>query len=1027
MADTPTLADYENAKQDLDAIGLIVNGAADLNGNGSVPTRAGGSLYTLAHLIAQFPNASADAISAAASATDTLANKVASETAAGLVAAAMNSSNAPYPNAYASALPRGVLSVTIGGSAITGATVGEYPIIGSGGSITGYSLTLVVTSPTTATVRVDGNGLGTGTTPPTLTKPAGATLPAGTTITAVVGLLVPNQATYWVASADSSQILLYGNNGGSVATAPFGGTQLVMYAKSSLDQRLSAVPVLSADTDGIPWLHADAKNLSGLAAGLTWTAPALLIANAIKFAALSGSGIGASEDYFISEFNVADAVKGDQIVVRRNSDNAVVANSTTATITKNASGTTLVTFFSAVYKIRVTLLIDYRDFGASTGTIYSSTNRLLVFKRGDGHVARLSLLGRTRNQALDPGLVNGASASTWQVSGGSVTSAPAGAALAALGITNSIAIGAGTTVTGGTPFAYKLEYPDGRANSKFGIASILVSTADSAQWPGTFTVVAYSAATGGTQVTLTTQPTFFEEITSTLRRYWLLWRNPDATIGRFAIGFTSLNTSAAMEAGGFTFALSDGELIPGNVALYDWNAYDLRDDQRAVLRSNVSGIQSGLSAITRLNYGNLMINPVLDPAAQAKKYLITPAAVTTPTSPIMAALGCVNVIKCGVGGSNFYIYEPIFDRDSGGKSIFLSALMYSSNGANYAGLRAVTYKGATATDTFNLSFSNKLDLGGGVWLIYGSFTLPSSPDYTAIAFGVPTAAGVANVEVSGFQIMVSDTVLTFANTPRYDWFYMRSVVERAGFGRFWNKKWVQLGDSIMESYDVPELFARLTGVNLLNGGFGGCLMSKFASPSGQNVYRNDMSGVAVADAVSSGSWTAMENAASAMASLYADDNTAIVARMKAYDWTSADYIGIAYGTNDQSNNQARGSATGTTTTTFNGAINYSVPLLQAAAVKAQIAFFTPTWRGPAHASGDSNLNANGNGDFMSDFQDAIAARCRYHAIPSLNLHEALGINLGNASAFLQDGLHPTRPRGSVRWSKAMAALAGAIL
>ena len=165
------------------------------------------------------------------------------EAYAGAAAAALNSSSAPYANAYASTLPKGVLSVTIGGTAITGATVGEYPITGSGGSITGYSLTLVVTSATTATVRVDAKGLGTGTTPPTLTKPAGATLPAGTTLTAVVGSVIADQYTYWVASADSSQVLLYGNNGGSVASAPFGGTQVVLASKATIDARLKFVSV----------------------------------------------------------------------------------------------------------------------------------------------------------------------------------------------------------------------------------------------------------------------------------------------------------------------------------------------------------------------------------------------------------------------------------------------------------------------------------------------------------------------------------------------------------------------------------------------------------------------------------------------------------------------------------------------------------------------------------------------------------------------------------------------------------------
>jgi len=169
-------------------------------------------------------DAQAAATAAASDAGDADADRIAAEAAAALadtyralVEAMLATGGNPYANTYASALPRGVTSVTIGGTAITGATVGEYPITGSGGSITGYSLTLVVTSATTATVRVDNTGLGSGTTPPTLTKPAGATLPAGTTLTAVVAPIVADQRAYAYASSDSSTVLFNRNNGGSVA------------------------------------------------------------------------------------------------------------------------------------------------------------------------------------------------------------------------------------------------------------------------------------------------------------------------------------------------------------------------------------------------------------------------------------------------------------------------------------------------------------------------------------------------------------------------------------------------------------------------------------------------------------------------------------------------------------------------------------------------------------------------------------------------------------------------------------------
>ncbi|MCV5707390.1 hypothetical protein OFN27_29935, partial [Escherichia coli] len=84
-----------------------------------------------------------------------------------------------YPNAYASTLPKGVTSGTIGGTAITGATPGTYALTPTGGSITGVQANLVVLTATTARIDIINTGLGTGTTPPTWAKPSGATLPAG--------------------------------------------------------------------------------------------------------------------------------------------------------------------------------------------------------------------------------------------------------------------------------------------------------------------------------------------------------------------------------------------------------------------------------------------------------------------------------------------------------------------------------------------------------------------------------------------------------------------------------------------------------------------------------------------------------------------------------------------------------------------------------------------------------------------------------------------------------------------------------
>jgi len=123
--------------------------------------------------------------------------------------------DAGYPNVYTTALPRGVMSGTVGGDAVTGATVGTYALTPTGGDIAGVEANLVVASATSASIVIVNPGLGSGTTPPTWAKPAGATLPAGTTITAVVAPRIAQEGIYFALSSDGLRLQGYRNDGTS--------------------------------------------------------------------------------------------------------------------------------------------------------------------------------------------------------------------------------------------------------------------------------------------------------------------------------------------------------------------------------------------------------------------------------------------------------------------------------------------------------------------------------------------------------------------------------------------------------------------------------------------------------------------------------------------------------------------------------------------------------------------------------------------------------------------------------------------
>jgi hypothetical protein len=210
-----------------------------------------------ANAAASAGQAAVSATAAAASAGQTAADLAA--THADVVATAANVANTQlasaasgvYPNAYASALPRGVTGTTalVAG---TGGTNGTFALGFSGGSIAGAAGTFTVSGGAVTAITITNTGLGSGTTPPTLSFTASAGL-TGASATAVVGSLITAQKTYWALSADGSYLQLYQNDGTAtpavVANAALSAKAVVDAVASFTGSRTAnSVPVTGTGT-----------------------------------------------------------------------------------------------------------------------------------------------------------------------------------------------------------------------------------------------------------------------------------------------------------------------------------------------------------------------------------------------------------------------------------------------------------------------------------------------------------------------------------------------------------------------------------------------------------------------------------------------------------------------------------------------------------------------------------------------------------------------------------------------------------
>lgn len=219
---------------------------------GMVQTAAADAIAAAAQADADAAQTAADVITTAAA--------VSTVTALEALTEAMQGGGVPYVNAYASTLPKGVTSGTIGGTAITGATPGTYALTSVGGSITGVAANLVVLTATTARIDIVNTGLGSGTTPPTWANPVGATLPVGTTLTAVVSSLIADQKAYVAASADSLSELAFRNNAGAIANLNNpDGTQIAIPQSAYL---ISLASVYAVSVAGTALAHTTGARIS---------------------------------------------------------------------------------------------------------------------------------------------------------------------------------------------------------------------------------------------------------------------------------------------------------------------------------------------------------------------------------------------------------------------------------------------------------------------------------------------------------------------------------------------------------------------------------------------------------------------------------------------------------------------------------------------------------------------------------------------------------------------------------------------
>lgn len=241
------------------------------------------------------------------------------------------------------------------------------------------------------------------------------------------------------------------------------------------------------------------------------------------------------------------------------------------------------------------------------------------------------------------------------------------------------------------------------------------------------------------------------------------------------------------------------------------------------------------------------------------------------------------------------------------------------------------------------------------------------------------------------------------------------------------KNIVCFGDSITELADTQgwrysDYIAGFSNANVINVGIGGSQLRQRAepvdTPTSSGLAYAALDVVNMVDASVRQDFTKQVAAAEYLRDHESDDNTAIVARLQAIDWSKVDIVTFFAGTNDWYGGGNAGESGSVSKSTTLGAINYIIQNLLPTYPHVKIFWFTPVVRYVSYSGGSgtpANFGDNyvANGNTLKQFSELIKTEVELSHIPVCDLYNTLGWNMWNFKNYFtdNDGTHPRKPAG----------------
>ena len=239
-------------------------------------------------------------------------------------------------------------------------------------------------------------------------------------------------------------------------------------------------------------------------------------------------------------------------------------------------------------------------------------------------------------------------------------------------------------------------------------------------------------------------------------------------------------------------------------------------------------------------------------------------------------------------------------------------------------------------------------------------------------------------------------------------FFPKTLTDKKEYPqRFIGKSCVIFGDSIMDSYDVDKFLSDLSGMTIYNCAVGGTRASK-------HVYDDydAFSFYKLAESIALGDYSTQE----AQATSIGKNAPKRAETLKNIDWTTIDYVLVAYGTNDFTANATAGTVEDNSD--YKYALNYGIEKLLSVYPHLKFMLVTPMFRADLGTLETGFIDGYTNSQNLKllDFVEAMKEVGKATHIPVCDNYYGLQINKYNYAHYLNstnnDFVHPNKETGS---------------